>query len=77
MATRELLIEARHLLDRERPHGYWIGWNVRPVGGQSVPHVHLHVIARIANEQPAGQGNRHDLKPPTNRRRIPFDGEGQ
>ncbi len=51
LPTRELLIEAKHLQDRERPHGYSIGWNVHPVGGQSVPHVHLPVIARFADSR--------------------------
>ena len=31
MATHELLVEAKRLLDRERPHGYAISWNVHTV----------------------------------------------
>ncbi len=77
MATRELLLEAKRMLDGERPDGYSIGWKVHPVGGQSIPHVHLHVIARFADEPLAGQGIRHALKQPANRRRIPTIGEGQ
>lgn len=67
-ATRELLIEAKQLMDREQPDGYSLGWNVNPVGGQSVPHAHLHLIARFADEPLAGQGIRHALKQPANRR---------
>ena len=61
-ATFELLREAKLYLDDFRPDGYNIGWNVRPVGGQSVPHVHLHVIPR--NDGPrAGKGVRYYLQP--------------
>jgi diadenosine tetraphosphate (Ap4A) HIT family hydrolase len=70
MATQELLIEAKQLLDREQPDGYSLGWNVNPVGGQTVPHTHLHVIARFADEPLAGQGIRHALKKPSNRRGL-------
>ena len=71
MATRNLLTEAKHLLAPDDPDGYSIGWNVHPVGGQSVPHVHLHVIGRFADEPLAGKGIRHALKQPGNRRRTP------
>jgi histidine triad (HIT) family protein len=67
-AIQELLIEAKRMLDHDGPDGYSIGWNVNPVGGQSVPHVHLHVIGRFADEPLAGQGIRHALKQPHNRR---------
>lgn len=75
MATHELLTQAKRLLDQERPDGYSIGWNVHPVGGQSVSHVHLHVIARFADEPLAGQGIRHALKQPANRRGAGLTGE--
>lgn len=67
-STRDLLAQARQLLDAERPDGYSIGWNVHPVGGQSIPHAHLHVIGRFTDEPMAGQGIRHALKQWTNRR---------
>ncbi|CAN5327994.1 HIT family protein [soil metagenome] len=68
LATIELLARAKELLDVDRPDGYSVGWNVGEVGGQSIPHVHLHVIGRYADEPLAGQGIRHALKQPTNRR---------
>ena len=37
---------ARARLARWQPEGFTIGWNVGAVGGQTVGHVHLHVIAR-------------------------------
>lgn len=74
-ATREMLSEARRRLAPDRPDGYTIGWNVYPVGGQSVPHAHLHVIGRFADEPLAGKGLRHALKQPYNHR--PGRDEGQ
>jgi histidine triad (HIT) family protein len=69
-ATREMLAEARRVLEADGPDGYSVGWNVHPVGGQSVPHAHLHVIGRFADEPLAGKGIRHALKQPSNRRRT-------
>jgi diadenosine tetraphosphate (Ap4A) HIT family hydrolase len=81
-ATRELLGEAKRVLAPERPDGYSVGWNVHPVGGQSIPHAHLHVIGRYADEPLAGQGIRHALRQPANRRwsrdaRAPTGGSGR
>ena len=70
IATRDLLAEARRVLDRDGPAGYSIGWNVHPVAGQTVPHAHLHVIGRFADEPLAGQGIRHALKQPGNCRPL-------
>lgn len=67
-ATREMLAEAHRLMAADVPNGYTIGWNVHPVGGQTVPHAHLHVIGRFADEPLAGKGLRHALKQPANRR---------
>jgi diadenosine tetraphosphate (Ap4A) HIT family hydrolase len=52
---------ARDLLGHHAPDGYTIGWNVGAVAGQSVPHVHLHVIARFGSEPAAGKGIRAAL----------------
>ncbi len=67
-STRRLLASAKRLLDTEGPDGYSVGWNVHPVGGQDIPHAHLHVIGRFADEPLAGQGIRHALKQEANRR---------
>lgn len=66
-STAHLLAQARHLLDMDSPDGYSIGWNVHAVGGQDIPHAHLHVIGRFADEPLAGQGIRHALKQAVNR----------
>lgn len=69
-ATIELLHRAKELIDSDRPDGYSIGWNVREAGGQSIPHAHLHVIGRYADEPLASQGIRHALKQPENQRPV-------
>ena len=56
-----LLAQAREALDRElRPDGYNVGVNVGEAAGQTVPHVHVHVIPRYRGDvaDPRG-GVRH------------------
>lgn len=51
MAMFELLDEAKVLLDKERtPDGYNIGINVGEAAGQSVWHVHAHLIPRYTGD---------------------------
>ena len=45
------LIGAKH-----QPAGYNIGVNVGTVAGQTVPHVHLHVIPRYVGDSPDPRG---------------------
>jgi diadenosine tetraphosphate (Ap4A) HIT family hydrolase len=71
-ATFELLGQARPLLDRRyRPDGFTIGWNCYATSGQWIPHAHLHVLLRFADEPRAGQGLRWSLRQPDNRRPDP------
>jgi diadenosine tetraphosphate (Ap4A) HIT family hydrolase len=71
-ATFDLLREARAELDRRyRPDGYTLGWNCYAAGGQVVPHAHLHVLLRFADEPRAGQGLRWALRQPDNVRPDP------
>lgn len=67
-AIHSMLLEAKSMIDLDPPAGYSIGWNVHEIGGQEVPHAHLHVIGRYANEPKAGQGIRYSLKQLDNRR---------
>jgi diadenosine tetraphosphate (Ap4A) HIT family hydrolase len=46
-----LLAAARDDLDREfRPAGYNIGINDGPAAGQTVPHLHIHLIPRYTSD---------------------------
>ena len=67
-ATQEMLGRAKDYLDRNFPDGYSVGWNVHEVGGQAIPHAHLHVIGRYVDEPMAGQGIRYAMKQDANRR---------
>ncbi len=50
-AMLELADEARALLERDfSPRGYNLGINVGAVAGQTVPHVHLHLIPRYPGD---------------------------
>jgi len=56
-ALLALVREAKHLLDgRFRPDGYNVGVNVGEAAGQTVMHLHVHVIPRYAGdvEDPRG-----------------------
>lgn len=64
----ELLIKLKRLFDQEGANGYNVGWNVGEIAGQTVPHAHLHVIGRFADEPLAGHGIRHHLKQRANLR---------
>lgn len=69
VATKELLDEVKTLLDeRLGPQGYNVGWNNGDIAGQTVAHVHMHVIPRFADEPFAGRGIRWWLKSEDNMR---------
>ena len=60
-ASMELINEERKLLDEEfNPDGYNIGVNIGLAAGQSIHHVHIHLIPRYKGdvENPQG-GVRH------------------
>jgi len=60
-ACMALINEERSLLEAEfKPDGYNIGVNIGPAAGQSILHVHIHVIPRYKGdvENPQG-GVRH------------------
>ncbi|WP_240641592.1 HIT family protein [Nocardioides ferulae] len=57
--TRLLLARQQQRIAVEHgPAGWNVGWNVLPTGGQSVPHAHLHLLPRYADEPYAGRGLR-------------------
>ena len=52
-----LLVAARDDLDREfRPAGYNIGINDGAAAGQTVPHLHIHLIPRYAGDRDDPRG---------------------
>lgn len=64
-----IIKKVKEILDgNEKADGYNIGWNVYKAGGQNVPHVHLHMIARYSDEPLAGKGIRYAFKEPSNMR---------
>ncbi len=68
--TYRLLNEVKKLIDEKlSPDGYNVGWNCYVVGGQTVPHAHLHIIPRFKDEPLAGKGIRHHLKQKENLRK--------
>lgn len=68
-ATQLLLRRQLERLAAElQPQGWNIGWNLHPVGGQSVDHAHCHLLPRYADERFAGRGIRSWIKSPKNRR---------
>jgi diadenosine tetraphosphate (Ap4A) HIT family hydrolase len=63
-ACMELLVSTRKDLDTEwKPDGYNVGVNVGRAGGQSVLHVHVHVIPRFAGDHPSPQGGVRQIIP--------------
>ncbi|KAB2966576.1 HIT family protein [Zoogloea sp.] len=56
-AILALLDEAKRRLDREcAPAGYNIGINDGPAAGQTVPHLHIHLIPRYVGDQSDPRG---------------------
>jgi diadenosine tetraphosphate (Ap4A) HIT family hydrolase len=59
-----LVAEERAALDADvRPDGYNVGVNVGAAGGQSVRHVHIHLIPRYAGDHPRPQGGVRQIIP--------------
>lgn len=56
-ALLDLLAEMQEILVKERnPDGFNIGINVGEAAGQTVMHLHLHLIPRYAGDQPDPRG---------------------
>jgi len=52
-----LLDNAKKVLDGElHPDGYNIGINDGPAAGQTVPHLHMHLIPRYTGDQADSRG---------------------
>jgi diadenosine tetraphosphate (Ap4A) HIT family hydrolase len=56
-AMVQLIPVARAWVEAERsPGGYNLGVNIGSVGGQTIPHVHLHLIPRYSGDVPDPRG---------------------
>ena len=58
-ALMELVGEVKRLLDQQldpKPDGYNVGFNAGTAAGQTVPHVHVHVIPRYEGDMPDPRG---------------------
>jgi diadenosine tetraphosphate (Ap4A) HIT family hydrolase len=58
-ATRRLLVQTRP------PDGFNLGINDGRAAGQTVPHVHLHVIPRFLGDSPDARGGIRWVLPET------------
>ena len=57
IGLQKLVVETKKLLDKKyKPDGYNVGINCGEDGGQTVPHVHIHLIPRYKGdvEDPRG-----------------------
>ena len=56
-AIWELVDEMKVIIDRDyNPDGYNVGVNVGKAGGQSVPHIHIHMIPRYTGDMENPRG---------------------
>lgn len=52
-----MVAQAKSLLEKEcSPEGYNVGINVGEAGGQTVPHLHVHLIPRYADDMDDPRG---------------------
>ena len=52
-----LLAEAKNVLaDEQKPDGFNIGVNDGPAAGQTIPHLHIHLIPRFIGDRPDPRG---------------------
>jgi len=63
-ACMELLTQERAAIDEEfGPDGYNVGVNVNTAGGQSIFHVHIHLIPRYAGDSQNPKGGVRQVIP--------------
>lgn len=64
---RELLesipIARDAILERHSPDGFNVGWNAGEAAGQTIPHLHVHVIPRYRGDTPDPRGGVRNVIP--------------
>ena len=57
IGLQKLIVETKKFLDKEyQPDGYNVGINCGEVSGQTIPHVHIHVIPRYKGDMDNPKG---------------------
>ena len=57
IGLQKLVIETKKIIDKKyRPDGYNVGINCGEVGGQTVSHVHIHLIPRYKGDMDDPKG---------------------
>jgi diadenosine tetraphosphate (Ap4A) HIT family hydrolase len=70
-AFNELIKRIKALLDFElKPDGYNIGINIGDAAGQTIFHLHIHIIPRYKGDVPNPRGGVRNLKQPL----VEYDG---
>ncbi len=73
-AIANLLAEVKEQLDAQfAPDGYNIGVNVGAAAGQTIFHLHVHLIPRYAGDVPDPRGGVRRIK----KSLVPYAGEGE
>lgn len=73
-ALIDLVNSGRELLEREfQPDGFNVGVNVGPAAGQTIPHLHVHLIPRYLGDSPDPRGGVRGVIPA--RQWYPPEGE--
>lgn len=73
-AMNEIVFRVKEMLEaRFKPDGYNLGVNVGRAGGQTIFHVHMHVIPRYAGDVPDPRGGIRRIK----KSLVPYLAEGE
>jgi diadenosine tetraphosphate (Ap4A) HIT family hydrolase len=74
VAISELLFRVKEILDEKyHPDGYNVGVNVEAAGGQTIFHLHCHVIPRYTGDVANPRGGIRKIKRPL----VPYALEGE